>query len=69
VGDNIPLGMSTVGLIMYGGTILVGRTDIMCRNALAETFNVPSNLHSWSKVGAMPHTVIGHGLMAGNIAC
>jgi hypothetical protein len=32
-GDIIPLGVSTVGLIIYGGTILVGRTDIMCRNA------------------------------------
>jgi hypothetical protein len=40
----------------FYGTIPVGTTSIRCRNALAETFNKPSNNHSWSKINAMPHT-------------
>ncbi len=54
---SIPLKTSTFGLIIYGGTILVGTTStITCRNALAVTFDAASNKHSWSKVGAVPHT-------------
>ncbi len=54
---SIPLNTSTFGLIVYGGTILVGtKSTITCRNALAVTFNAASNKHSWSKVGAVPHT-------------
>jgi len=35
----------------------VGTTStIACLNALAETFDAASNKHSWSKVGAVPHT-------------
>jgi hypothetical protein len=48
--------MSTFGLIVYGGTIPVGKTNITCRNALANTFEVTSNLCSWNEVGAVPHT-------------
>jgi hypothetical protein len=55
-GEVIPLGVSTYGLIVYGGTILVGKTDLTCRNALDDTFDVTSNLYSWSKVSAVPHT-------------
>ena len=29
---------------------------ITCRNALAETLDAASNKHSWTKVGAVPHT-------------
>jgi hypothetical protein len=40
-GLTIPLNMTTFGLIVYGGTILVGpSTIITCRNALEETFDV-----------------------------
>ena len=31
-------------------------TTITCQNALAETFDVASNLTSWREVGAVPHT-------------
>jgi hypothetical protein len=56
-GLTIPLNMATFGLIVYGGTIPVGpSTTITCRNALAETFNVASNLTSWREVGAVLHT-------------
>ena len=55
-GEDIPLGMSTFGLIIHGSIILVGTTDIMCRNALGGTFDVSSDLNSWSKVGTVPHT-------------
>jgi hypothetical protein len=49
--------MTTFGLIVYGGTIPVGpSTTVTCRNALAETFDVASNLTSWREVGAVPHT-------------
>jgi hypothetical protein len=48
--------MSTFGLIIHGSIILVGTTDIMCRNALGGTFDVSSDLNSWSKVGTVPHT-------------
>ena len=54
---SIPLNTSTFGLIVYGDTIPVGTTStITCQNALAETFDAASNKHSWSKVGAVPHT-------------
>jgi hypothetical protein len=43
-------------IIVYGGTIPVGTTDIMCKNAHTETFDVPSNLHSWRKAATVPHT-------------
>jgi hypothetical protein len=33
--EDIPLGMSTFGLLVYGGTILLGTTSITYRNALA----------------------------------
>ena len=53
----IPLNSSTFGLIVYGGTILVSSTStVTCRNAFVETFDVVLNLHSWGKVGAVPHT-------------
>jgi hypothetical protein len=56
-GLTIPLNMTTFGLIVYGGTIPVGpSTTVTCRNALAETFDVASNLTSWREVGAVPHT-------------
>ena len=56
-GLTIPLNMMTFGLIVYGGTIPVGpSTTVTCRNALAETFDVASNLTSWREVGAVPHT-------------
>ena len=56
-GLSIPLNTTTFGLIVYGGTIPVGpSTTITCRNALAETFDVESNLTSWREVGAVPHT-------------
>jgi hypothetical protein len=56
-GLRIPLNTTTFGLIVYGGTIPVGpSTTITCRNALAETFDVESNLTSWREVGAVPHT-------------
>ena len=56
-GLTIPLNTTTFGLIVYGGTIPVGpSTTITCRNALAETFDVKSNLTSWREVGAVPHT-------------
>jgi hypothetical protein len=55
-GEDIPIGVSTFCLVIYGGTIPVGTTSIMCRNALAETFNVPSNNDSLRKVSAVPHT-------------
>ncbi len=49
--------MTPFGLIVYGRTIPVGlSTTITCRNALAETFNVASNLTSWREVSAVPHT-------------
>ena len=54
---SIPLNTSMFGLIVYGGTIPVGTTStITCQNALAVTFDAASNKHSWSKVGAVPHT-------------
>ena len=34
----------------------MGTTSIMCRNALDETFEVPSNNRLWSKVGAVSRT-------------
>jgi hypothetical protein len=35
----------------------VGTTlTFTCRNALAETLDAASNKHSWTKVGAVPHT-------------
>ena len=55
-GEVIPLGVSTFGLIVYGGTLPVGKTLLTCRNALDDTFDVTSNLYSWSKVSAVPHT-------------
>jgi hypothetical protein len=55
-GEDIPLEVLTFGLIVYGSTILMGTTNITCRNALVDTFDIPSNLCSWSKVGAVPHT-------------
>jgi len=56
-GLTIPLNMTTFGLIVYGGTIVVGpSTTITCRNALQELFDVESNLNSWRAVGAVPHT-------------
>jgi len=56
-GLSIPLNTTTFGLIVFGGTIPVGpSTTITCRNALAETFDVESNLTSWREVGAVPHT-------------
>ena len=56
-GLTIPLNMTTFGLIIYGGTIPVDpSTTVTCRNALAETFDVASNLTSWREVGAVPHT-------------
>jgi len=54
---SIPLNTPTFGLFVYGSTIPVGTTlTITCQNALAETFHAASNKHSWSKVGAVPHT-------------
>jgi hypothetical protein len=54
---SIPLNTSTFGLIVYGGTIPVGTTSaITCRNARTVTFDAASNKHSWSEVGAVPHT-------------
>jgi len=56
-GLSIPLNTTTFGLIVYGGTTPVGpSTTITCRNALAETFDVESNLTSWREVGAVLHT-------------
>ena len=56
-GLSIPLNTTTFGLIIYGRTIPVGpSTTITCRNALAEMFDVESNLTSWREVGAVPHT-------------
>jgi hypothetical protein len=48
--------MSIFGLIIYGGTIPVGKMTITCQNAIAELFDEASNKNSWSKVGAVPHT-------------
>ena len=45
------------GLIVYGGTILVGMSTITCQNALAEMSKKASNKHSWREVGAVPHTM------------
>jgi hypothetical protein len=56
VGEVIPLIVSTFDLIIYGDTILVGKINLTCRNALAVTFDVTSNLCSWSKVSTVPHT-------------
>jgi hypothetical protein len=36
-GEIIPLGVLTFGLIIYGGTILVGKTNLTCRNALTDS--------------------------------
>ncbi len=56
MGEVIPLGVSTFGLIAYGGTIPVGKTNLTCRNLLVDMFDMTSNLYSWRKVGAVPHT-------------
>jgi hypothetical protein len=52
-GLPIPLGVSTFGLIVYGGTIPVGKMTITCQNAIAESFDEASNKNSWSAVGAV----------------
>jgi hypothetical protein len=52
----IPLGMSTFGLILYGGTLPVGETTITCQNTITKLFNEASNKNSWSKVGTVLHT-------------
>ena len=43
------------GLVVYGSAVLVGTKSIICRNALDETFDVPSNYRSLSMVRAVPH--------------
>jgi hypothetical protein len=54
-GLPIPLELSMFGLIVYGGTILVGKSTIICRNTLAETFDMASNKNSWREVRAVPY--------------
>jgi hypothetical protein len=52
----IPQNTSMFGLIVYGGTILVGMSTITCQNALAEMFDKASNKNSWREVSVVPHT-------------
>ncbi len=40
LGEDIPLGGLTLGLIVYGGTIPVGTTNIMCHNALTDVHSM-----------------------------
>jgi hypothetical protein len=51
---NVLLKASTFGLICYGG--VCPDSGVMLENALQAAFNTTSNLHSWSKVGAIPYT-------------
>jgi hypothetical protein len=51
---NFLLKASTFGLICYGG--VCPDLGVMFKNALQVAFNTASNLHSWSKVGAVPYT-------------
>jgi hypothetical protein len=53
-GEVIPLGKSTFGLIVYGGTIPVGKTYLKCRNALNDTFDVTSNLAHGARLEQCP---------------
>jgi hypothetical protein len=49
------LGLSTFGLIVYGGVCPI--SNVVCKNAVDSAFNVKSNLHSWAEVGAVPFTM------------
>ncbi len=51
---KILLRSSTFGLIVYSGVCL--DVGIVFENALQAAFNAASNLHLWSKVGAIPYT-------------
>ncbi len=51
---NILFKASTFGLICYGG--VCPDLGVILENALQVAFNTASNLHSWSKVGAVPYT-------------
>jgi hypothetical protein len=52
---SMKLGLSTFGLIIYGGVCPI--SNVVCKNAVNSTFNVESKLHSWAEVGAIPFTM------------
>ena len=52
---SIKLGPSTFGLIVYGGVCPISK--VVCENAVNRAFNIKSNQHSWTEVGAVSFTM------------
>ena len=52
---SMKLGPSTFGLIVYGGVCPISK--VVCENAVNRAFNIKSNQHSWTEVGAVSFTM------------